>query len=158
MGARLERIEGLQTAHEGDTAQTVSNQQGVHGDYRTLGRDASEPVDRKHGVDGRASARSSRQNERYARRDAHRNVAGRRYGARVTPADGSVETALYRSSSEELDDVVWKIKTEHLQRSRVWNDMAVIAHDNATVRAFGERLRADGVPVRYSSVTPAVEG
>lgn len=28
MGARLERIEGLQTAHEGDTAQTVSNQQG----------------------------------------------------------------------------------------------------------------------------------
>ena len=52
-------------------------------------------------------------------------------GARVTPADGSVETALYRSSSEELDDVVWKIKTEHLQRSRVWNDMAVIAHDNA---------------------------
>ena len=36
MGARLERIEGLQTAHEGDTAQTVSNQQGVHGDYRTL--------------------------------------------------------------------------------------------------------------------------
>ena len=31
--------------------------------------------------------------------------------------------------------------------------MAVIAHDNATVRAFGERLRADGVPVRYSSVT-----
>ena len=71
----------------------------------------------------------------------------------ITPADGSVETALYRSSSEELDDVVWKIKTEHLQRSREWNDMAVIAHDNATVRAFGERLRADGVPVRYSSVT-----
>ena len=71
----------------------------------------------------------------------------------VTPADGSVETALYRSSSEELDDVVWKIKTEHLQRSREWNDMAVITHDNATVRAFGERLRADGVPVRYSSVT-----
>ena len=70
----------------------------------------------------------------------------------ITPADGSVETALYRSSSEELDDVVWKIKTEHLQRSREWNDMAVIAHDNATVRAFGERLRADGVPVRYSSV------
>ena len=64
-----------------------------------------------------------------------------------------MKTALYRSSSEELDDVVWKIKTEHLQRSREWNDMAVITHDNATVRAFGERLRADGVPVRYSSVT-----
>ena len=46
-----------------------------------------------------------------------------------------------------------EIKTEHLEHGRDWNDMAVIAHDNATVRAFGERLRADGVPVRYSSVT-----
>ncbi len=67
--------------------------------------------------------------------------------------DGSVETALYRSASEELDDVVWKIKTEHLHRDREWNDMVLIAHDNATARTFGERLRADGVPVRYSSVT-----
>ena len=67
--------------------------------------------------------------------------------------DGSVETALYRSASEELDDVVWKIKTEHLHRNREWNDMVLIAHDNATARTFGERLRADGVPVRYSSVT-----
>ena len=48
---------------------------------------------------------------------------------------------------------MWKIKTEHLEHDRDWNDMAVIAHDNATVRTFGERLRADGVPVRYSSVT-----
>ena len=48
---------------------------------------------------------------------------------------------------------MWKIKTEHLEHGRDWNDMAVIAHDNATVRTFGERLRADGVPVRYSSVT-----
>lgn len=31
--------------------------------------------------------------------------------------------------------------------------MAVITHDNAAVRLFGERLRRDGVPVRYSSVT-----
>ena len=46
-----------------------------------------------------------------------------------------------------------EIKTEHLEHGRDWNDMAVIAHDNATVRTFGERLRADGVPVRYSSVT-----
>lgn len=67
--------------------------------------------------------------------------------------DGSLEAAMYRSTVEELDDVVWKIKTEHLEHGRDWNDMAVIAHDNATVRTFGERLRADGVPVRYSSVT-----
>ena len=65
----------------------------------------------------------------------------------------SLEAAMYRSTVEELDDVVWKIKTEHLEHGRDWNDMAVIAHDNATVRTFGERLRADGVPVRYSSVT-----
>ncbi|WP_137656100.1 PD-(D/E)XK nuclease family protein [Bifidobacterium moukalabense] len=71
----------------------------------------------------------------------------------VSPDDGSIGTAMYRSAVEELDDVVWKIKTEHLQHSRDWNDMAVIAHDNDTVRTFGERLRADGVPVRYSSVT-----
>ncbi|KAH2387177.1 hypothetical protein KXW64_008635, partial [Aspergillus fumigatus] len=45
-----------------------------------------------------------------------------------------------------------------------WSDMAVIAHDNSTVRSFGEALRASGVPVRYSSVTrpfasdPLVQG
>lgn len=71
----------------------------------------------------------------------------------ISPDDGSIGTAMYRSAVEELDDVVWRIKTEHLQHSRDWNDMAVIAHDNDTVRTFGERLRADGVPVRYSSVT-----
>ena len=71
----------------------------------------------------------------------------------IPSCDGSVETALYRSVSEELDDVVWKIKTEHLRHGREWNDMVLIAHDNSTARTFGERLRADGVPVRYSSVT-----
>lgn len=68
------------------------------------------------------------------------------------PGDGSVATALYRSAREELDDVVWRIKRLHLDARVDWNDMAVIAHDNATVRTFGERLRHDGVPVRYSSV------
>lgn len=67
--------------------------------------------------------------------------------------DGSVGTRLYASANEELEAVVAAIKAEHLDYGRVWNDMAVIAHDNATVRAFGERLRRDGVPVRYSSVT-----
>ncbi|WP_420838194.1 PD-(D/E)XK nuclease family protein [Bifidobacterium santillanense] len=69
------------------------------------------------------------------------------------PSDGSLATALYRSPREELDDVVWRIKRARLDGDAQWNDMAVIAHDNATVRAFGERLRRDGVPVRYSSVT-----
>lgn len=80
------------------------------------------------------------------------------------PKDGSVRTLLYRNSREELDDVVWRIKEAHLSSGRQWNDFAVIAHDNDTVRAFGERLRGDGVPVRYSAVTrplkddPSVQG
>lgn len=153
MGARLERIEGLQTAHEGDTTQTVSNQQGVHGDYRTLvATRVSLSIASTESTDVPLPDRPGKMSDMPGAMPIE-TLPADDTGARVTPADGSVETALYRSSSEELDDVVWKIKTEHLQRSRVWNDMAVIAHDNATVRAFGERLRADGVPVRYSSVT-----
>ncbi|RBP98645.1 DNA helicase UvrD [Bifidobacterium aemilianum] len=81
-----------------------------------------------------------------------------------TADDASLLTACYRSAAEELEDVIWRIKRAHLDQGRQWNDMALIAHDNATVRAFGERLRRDGVPVRYSSVTkplkeePVVQG
>ncbi|RSX47185.1 PD-(D/E)XK nuclease family protein [Bifidobacterium castoris] len=83
--------------------------------------------------------------------------------APVTP-DDSVLAALYRTPVEEGDDVVWHIKTEHLLNGTPWNDMAVIMHDNGAIRAYGERLRRDGVPVRFSSVTrpladePFVEG
>ena len=72
-------------------------------------------------------------------------------------SDGSLHAALYRTPAEELDDVVWRIKRMRLDGGASWNDMAVIAHDNGTVRAFGERLRRDGVPVRYSSVTRALK-
>lgn len=156
MGARLERIENLYAACENDGAQTIrnaSNRQNVHDDYRTLvATRVSLSIASTEPTDVPLPERPGKM----------RNIPGAmpiealpsgNTDACVTPADGSVKTALYRSSSEELDDVVWKIKTEHLQRSREWNDMAVITHDNATVRAFGERLRADGVPVRYSSVT-----
>ena len=156
MGARLERIENLYAACENDGVQTIrnaSNRQSVHDDYRTLvATRVSLSIASTEPTDVPLPERPGKM----------RNIPGAmpiealpsgNTDACVTPADGSVETALYRSSSEELDDVVWKIKTEHLQRSREWNDMAVITHDNATVRAFGERLRADGVPVRYSSVT-----
>ncbi|WP_238548721.1 PD-(D/E)XK nuclease family protein [Bifidobacterium magnum] len=70
--------------------------------------------------------------------------------------DGSVRTSQFKSAREELDTVVWQIKTQHLagpEALRDWNAMAVIMHDNDAIRALGERLRADGVPVRYSSVT-----
>lgn len=156
MGARLERIENLYAACENDGAQTIrnaSNRQNVHDDYRTLvATRVSLSIASTEPTDVPLPERPGKM----------RNIPGAmpietlpsgNTDACVMPADGSVETALYRSSSEELDDVVWKIKTEHLQRSREWNDMAVITHDNATVRVFGERLRADGVPVRYSSVT-----
>ena len=156
MGARLERVENLHAACEKDSAHTMrnaSNRQNVHDDYRTLvATRVSLSIASTEPTDVPLPERPGKM----------RNIPGAmpiealpsgNTDACITPADGSVETALYRSSSEELDDVVWKIKTEHLQRSREWNDMAVIAHDNATVRAFGERLRADGVPVRYSSVT-----
>ena len=131
----------------------MSNQQGVHGDYRTLvATRVSLSIASTESTDVPLPDRPGKMSDMPGAMPIE-TLPADDTGARVTPADGSVETALYRSSSEELDDVVWKIKTEHLQRSRVWNDMAVIAHDNATVRAFGERLRADGVPVRYSSVT-----
>ncbi|MBT1166110.1 PD-(D/E)XK nuclease family protein [Bifidobacterium simiarum] len=67
--------------------------------------------------------------------------------------DGTVGSALYRSAAEEMDDVVWHIKRARIVDGDRWNDLALIAHDNATVRVFGERLRREGVPVRYSSVT-----
>ncbi|MFT8330479.1 PD-(D/E)XK nuclease family protein [Bifidobacterium psychraerophilum] len=69
------------------------------------------------------------------------------------PSDGSVEQRLFRTADEELSHIVWQIKHESLSRGRDWNDMAIIAHDNATVEVFGQRLREEGVPVRYSSVT-----
>ncbi|MBT1176560.1 PD-(D/E)XK nuclease family protein [Bifidobacterium callimiconis] len=82
-----------------------------------------------------------------------------RYDGEKPPAvpsaspDGSVRAALYRSAGEELDDVVWHMLHAHTIDHRSWNDMAVIAHDNSTVRVFGERLRREGIPVHYSSVT-----
>lgn len=60
--------------------------------------------------------------------------------------------AVYRSAREELDTIIWQIKRAHLDSNCKWSDIAIIAHDNATVRAFGEKLSRDGVPVRYSSV------
>ena len=155
MGARLERIENLYAACENDGAQTIrnaSNRQNVHDDYRTLvATRVSLSIASTEPTDVPLPERPGKM----------RNIPGAmpiealpsgNTDACVTPADGSVETALYRSSSEELDDVVWKIKTEHLQRSREWNDMAVITHDNATVRACGYRRRAFGGFVRESRV------
>lgn len=60
--------------------------------------------------------------------------------------------SVYHSPREELDMIVWQIKRAHLDSNCKWSDIALIAHDNDTVRLFGERLLRDGVPVRYSSV------
>ena len=78
--------------------------------------------------------------------------------------DGSVQTRLFRTPDQEDDDLVWQIKHEFLAQKRDWNDMAVIAHDNTTLRTLGRKLRVQGVPVRFSSVTrplsqePAIQG
>lgn len=78
--------------------------------------------------------------------------------------DGSVSARLFQQVEQEEDDIIWQIKHEFLSGRRDWNDMAVIAHDNATVQAIGQRLRVEGVPVRYSSIVqplkdvPAVRG
>ena len=52
-------------------------------------------------------------------------------GADIPSDDGTVQTGLYRSAREELDDVVWRMKRAHLDHHIQWNDMVVIAHDNA---------------------------
>lgn len=78
--------------------------------------------------------------------------------------DGSVQTRLFHTPDQEDDDLVWQIKHEFLANQRDWNDMAVIAHDNMTLRTLGRKLRVQGVPVRFSSVTrplsqePAIQG
>lgn len=78
--------------------------------------------------------------------------------------DGSVTARLFHTPAQEEDDLVWQIKHEFLTQGRDWNEMAVIAHDNATIRALGRKLRVQGVPVRYSSVTrplseePTIQG
>ena len=68
-------------------------------------------------------------------------------------SDGSVQTRLFHTPDQEDDDLVWQIKHEFLANKRDWNDMAVIAHDNTTLRTLGRKLRLQGVPVRFSSVT-----
>ena len=78
--------------------------------------------------------------------------------------DGSVQTRLFHTPDQEDDDLVWQVKHEFLAQKRDWNDMAVIAHDNMTLRTLGRKLRVQGVPVRFSSVTrplsqePAIQG
>ena len=78
--------------------------------------------------------------------------------------DGSVQTRLFHTPDQEDDDLVWQVKHEFLAQKRDWNDMAVIAHDNMTLRTLGRKLRVQGVPVCFSSVTrplsqePAIQG
>ncbi|MFT8358294.1 PD-(D/E)XK nuclease family protein [Bifidobacterium aquikefiri] len=67
--------------------------------------------------------------------------------------DGTVNSRIFQSPQAEMDDILWQIRHESLANERDWNDMAIIAHDNSTIRAFGERLREAGIPVRYSAIT-----
>ncbi|MCI1935978.1 MAG: PD-(D/E)XK nuclease family protein [Bifidobacteriaceae bacterium] len=72
----------------------------------------------------------------------------------VESVDGSLRGRLFRSPAEELDDLVWQIKSMALSISGgTWDDYAVIAHDNATLRAIGKRFEEENIPVSYSSMT-----
>ncbi|MFT8592348.1 MAG: PD-(D/E)XK nuclease family protein [Bifidobacterium sp.] len=79
--------------------------------------------------------------------------SGRSERSRSIVHDGTVHVRMMRTAEAEMDDILWQIKHETLAAGRDWNDMAVIAHDNSTVRAFGERLREQGIAVRYSAIT-----
>lgn len=79
--------------------------------------------------------------------------------------DATMHAAVYRSQDEEIDGTVRDIREAYLTGViDSWNDAAVIVHDNNAVRSFGDALRREGVPVRYSSVmqtfagNPTVEG
>lgn len=80
-------------------------------------------------------------------------------------ADATMHAAVYRSQDEEISGTVRDIREAYLTGViDAWNDAAVIVHDNNAVRSFGDALRREGVPVRYSSVmqtfagNPMVEG
>lgn len=66
--------------------------------------------------------------------------------------DDTLRARLFRSGAEELDDLVWQVKSRHLQGKSLWNDYAVIAHDNATLQTIGKRFEEENIPVTYSSV------
>jgi superfamily I DNA/RNA helicase len=67
--------------------------------------------------------------------------------------DASLRGRLFRSPAEELDDLVWQVKSRHLETSAHWDDCAVIAHDNATLQTIGKRFSDENIPVSYSSVS-----
>ncbi|MBR6434018.1 MAG: PD-(D/E)XK nuclease family protein [Aeriscardovia sp.] len=82
--------------------------------------------------------------------------------------DASLDIRLFRTSQQEMDDLVWQVMSamvdgdsanggdgdaKRRQSGYRASDLAVIAHDNTTLRAVGERFKREGIPVRYSSVT-----
>ena len=81
---------------------------------------------------------------------ALRNIMGVREDAIKTD---SVTGHLFRSAREESEFVVHSILHERIEHNRSWNDIAIIVHDNAAARAYGERLQREGVPVRFSAVS-----
>ncbi|MFR0556626.1 PD-(D/E)XK nuclease family protein [Pseudoscardovia radai] len=85
------------------------------------------------------------------------------------PETSGIAGLLFRSAADEMNAVIRRISRMHLDSDMSgngveWNDIAIIAHDNSTVRAYGERMQELGIPVRYTSVThsfagdPVVEG
>lgn len=67
--------------------------------------------------------------------------------------DDSLSSRLFRSKAEELDDLVWQVKSARFNDELEWGGMGIIAHDNSTLQAIGKRFEEENIPVQYSSVS-----
>ncbi|MBQ5557002.1 MAG: PD-(D/E)XK nuclease family protein [Aeriscardovia sp.] len=86
--------------------------------------------------------------------------------------DASLNIRLFHTAQQEMDNLVDEVVSamvdgggsgdnangsngdaERCGRGYCASDLAVIAHDNITLRAVGERFKREGIPIQYSSVT-----
>jgi superfamily I DNA/RNA helicase len=75
---------------------------------------------------------------------------------------GSLEARIFKTSQEETDDLACSIARAALKlranhASDIYSSMAVIAHDNSTLRSVGRKLESAGIPVSYVSSTIALK-
>ncbi len=76
--------------------------------------------------------------------------------------DTSLEVRIFRTPQEETDDLMYRIMRTAMQLrkdhdSDIYSSMAVIAHDNSTLRSVGRKLENAGIPVSYVSSTVALK-
>lgn len=127
----------------------------------TLG--LSEPIPRRPG-----KMRWDRGGEAGAADNTAERVRAMPAAGMPNKPDASLGIRLFRTSQQEMDDLVWQVMSAMVDGDSAnggdgdakrrgggyrASDLAVIAHDNTTLRAVGERFKRERIPVRYSSVT-----